>query len=612
MAAAVALALYVATMCPTVYTLDAPELTAAAGVFGVAHPPGYPLFTMLYGALARVLAFGDVALRTNVISAAIAAVTVGLIFRCGRALGASLAGSLGVAVARDWWLQGVSTEVYALDGLLLALALLATARVVRDPAPRSWTLLGLAFGLACGHRTVNVMFLLALLAWVEFARRRSGAPIGRYARFIAAGVATAAIWLFLPLAAGRDPPMNMGDPSEASRLWIVLTAAPYARHLASTDAGLIAGRVVQYGTSLPVQLGLTSLAAFAGVLLLRRAGGARRTAGFGIAGFAALNLLFVVVFNIPDGESFLQPTWVAAGALAALGYDVACRRLGGFGPVAVVAAALLPALWTYSVVDLSGVRTVDSYGKALLESARPGALIVCYDDTARNAMVFQQVIRQHGLDRAVVDVSAPLPWHLEETKQRTVGFDLAGAAGEGWIAGLAQIVVRDPARGLYLTDFDGTDLTALLGPELAARAIQVPTGLLYRVILVDDPRDAGPVSARIAAEADTAFWSAYTIDQPPRAHHDPQLAAVVIRSTQTRFLLAVTYVLAGLPNAALPHLEALSAMEVDALEQVVIDDLATVGRAPDPWRMAARSRRGLEAIRRGATPAEVAQALAPQ
>lgn len=614
--AAVALAVYVATLCPTVYTLDAPELTAAAATFGVAHPPGYPLFTMLYGALARVLPFDDVALRTNVVNALLAAATVGAVFRCGRALGASraasAAGALGIAVARDWWAQGVSTEVYALDGLLLASSVLAAARVGRDASRRSFALLGLAFGLACGHRAVNVVFLLALLAWVELSRRRAGAAVSRYAVFVACGVATAAVWLYLPIAASADPPMNMGDPSDPSRLWVVITAAPYARHLASTTGALVLGRVGQYAVSLPLQLAATAVAAIAGIVLLRRRGAAPGAAGTCVAAFAALNLLFVVLFNIPDGESFLQATWISAGALGAVGYDALARRLGAAGPAAAVALALAPAAWTWSVADLSGVRTVETYGRDLLDSAGPGALIVAYDDNARNAMVFQQVVRGHGTDRAVVDVSAPLPWHQDETRRRTHEFDFAGESGEGWIARLARRFASDPAHGVYLTDIAGVDLASLLGPELAERAALVPTGLLFRVIVSPPGRDAGEERLAVAAATDARFWPTRSIDAPARAHHDPQLASIVVRSAQARFLLAVTYALAGRVDAAVPHLEALAAMDVDTLEMLVIEDLSTIGPAPEAWRLVERSRRALEAVRRGAPPPEVVQALAPR
>ena len=42
-----AFAVFVATLCPTIWFGDGPELIAAADCLGVAHPPGYPLFTLV-------------------------------------------------------------------------------------------------------------------------------------------------------------------------------------------------------------------------------------------------------------------------------------------------------------------------------------------------------------------------------------------------------------------------------------------------------------------------------------------------------------------------------------------------------------------------------------
>ena len=43
------LGVYVLTLCPTVYVEDSAEFATAAAVFGVPHPPGYPLYTLLAG-----------------------------------------------------------------------------------------------------------------------------------------------------------------------------------------------------------------------------------------------------------------------------------------------------------------------------------------------------------------------------------------------------------------------------------------------------------------------------------------------------------------------------------------------------------------------------------
>ena len=75
--AAVALVLYLVTLAPTVATGDSGELAAVAATLGLAHPPGYPTFTLL-GHLFTWLPFGDPAYRVNLLSAVLDMVAVGV------------------------------------------------------------------------------------------------------------------------------------------------------------------------------------------------------------------------------------------------------------------------------------------------------------------------------------------------------------------------------------------------------------------------------------------------------------------------------------------------------------------------------------------------------
>jgi len=63
------LALFALTLGPTVTAEDSGELIAAAWHFGIPHPPGYPLWTILCGVFVHLVPLGSVALRANLFSA---------------------------------------------------------------------------------------------------------------------------------------------------------------------------------------------------------------------------------------------------------------------------------------------------------------------------------------------------------------------------------------------------------------------------------------------------------------------------------------------------------------------------------------------------------------
>ena len=121
------LILYWVTLPRGVLPGDSGELIAASRTLSIAHPPGYPLYTMVGRVLSTVLAFGSMAYRYNLISAIAAAATLALIYcilvenRVRRLL--AVAVSLALGTLGSFWLQATTAEVYAFNALFTALLL---------------------------------------------------------------------------------------------------------------------------------------------------------------------------------------------------------------------------------------------------------------------------------------------------------------------------------------------------------------------------------------------------------------------------------------------------------------------------------------------------------
>ena len=73
--AAAALLLFVPRLHPGIPAGDSSELIAAARTLGTAHPPGYPLWTLLAAAWGALVPLGSYAFRLNLFSAVTAALT---------------------------------------------------------------------------------------------------------------------------------------------------------------------------------------------------------------------------------------------------------------------------------------------------------------------------------------------------------------------------------------------------------------------------------------------------------------------------------------------------------------------------------------------------------
>ncbi|MBU3665213.1 MAG: DUF2723 domain-containing protein [Chthoniobacterales bacterium] len=148
-------AVYFYTAQPNVGLLDSGEFIAAAQHFGVPHPTGYPLWTLLAW-LFQLLPIGNAAWEVNLFSGLCGALAVGATTLLASSMLrwmmpwwggdgrtstlpqmmiALIAGSCGLlfAFSFSFWTQAVIAEVYTLHGLLVGLFLISLYCWVRRP-----------------------------------------------------------------------------------------------------------------------------------------------------------------------------------------------------------------------------------------------------------------------------------------------------------------------------------------------------------------------------------------------------------------------------------------------------------------------------------------------
>ncbi|XP_023684242.2 protein O-mannosyl-transferase TMEM260 [Paramormyrops kingsleyae] len=153
---------------------DSGELITAACELGVAHPPGYPLFTLLSRLAIALLSPLPPAHSVNLLCSLLGAMTSGaLCFTVCRLVGtgpgAVLAGG-AFAVSRLTWQWSVVAEVFSLNNLFVGLifALAACFHCAKSTSDRSkfshWGALCCSLGL-CNQHTL-ILYLLVIIPWV--------------------------------------------------------------------------------------------------------------------------------------------------------------------------------------------------------------------------------------------------------------------------------------------------------------------------------------------------------------------------------------------------------------------------------------------------------------
>ena len=108
---------------------------------GIAHPPGYPLYTTLNYVFTH-LPVGSVAFRAHMLSAVFAAATCTMLwvlcFRVLRSRVLAYTSALGYGLSASFWSQAIIAEVYTLEHLLLFfVAVLVLPRFTVTRQPRS-------------------------------------------------------------------------------------------------------------------------------------------------------------------------------------------------------------------------------------------------------------------------------------------------------------------------------------------------------------------------------------------------------------------------------------------------------------------------------------------
>ena len=325
-----AFALYVATLLPGLGGGDTAEFQRVGPTLGLAHSTGYPLYTLLGWAWARLLPIGGMAWRMNALSAVCAALAVGGVYQLARRLrldpAAALLAAGALATHQTFWLQATQAEVYALATLLLV-GLWWAALDWRDGGAL-WPV-GLWAGLGLAHHRMTLVLLLPvvgafLLAALPIATQPANAPLlprlGLADRRVTVRCYAGALMaLLLPCLLYVYVPLRAAPWQDR---WGVLRDYVLAR---TASDGLQPGRVWADGLARPAAVfrlvsaqwtaaGM-ALALIGVALLLRR----DRFAGLLLALSWAAVFAFCCAYYVADVAVFLIWSHVALALLAGAG-----------------------------------------------------------------------------------------------------------------------------------------------------------------------------------------------------------------------------------------------------------------------------------------------------
>jgi hypothetical protein len=454
--------LYIATLQPDLGgPEDTPKFQFLGYVFGTAHPPGYPLYSMLSGVFVHLVAIGPIAYRANLFSAVMAALACGATFLIARLLGASrwTAGgaALGLASGASFWRSAVFAEVYSLAAATAGLSLLLLL-VWGERLRPAWLLAAVAATAAAfGNHLTIVGVVPAYIVYV-LVRDRKALNVRVVVLATVIVLLGVAQYGYIVVRTKQGAPFLESSATSFSELVGIVTAQRFAgQRFAYSLHTLLTVHLPVVTETMEKDLRLGGLIL---VIVGVAAGVRRKPGGVLLTLGAGLGMLWMVLNVGGDVKGFITPLMVFVWPFAAIGADAVSsavaalsrRRLAGLlaGGAAAAALPLVNVSANYRDSDQSRMVETGELFRALHVQLPDNAGVVTEDYFFSSALYYFRLTPDAPGGKHLLPVPFDAPVVRETAKTHPV-YAFAGAATFLAVEGLRFVPVA--IEGLPLNEW---------------------------------------------------------------------------------------------------------------------------------------------------------------
>lgn len=338
---------YLITLAPGVTFIDSGELSLASVTLGVAHPTGYPLFTML-GKIFTLIPVGDEVYRLNLMSAFISSASLLIFFNLisflfellneaqktktlseDSLLNLSLASTLILAFTLTYWKASTSIEVYSLHSFFLILNIFLFLKLCfgkeKKITGNYWILFAFVLGLSFTNH-LSVIFLAPAFLYLYFAE--FGISKNSILRLIflsipfAAGL-TVYIYLFVRADSGA---FNWGNTYNFDNFLRHFTAKEFEGRMftgsenVKKQFGFLTANLPKEFLYIPVFFVIPGL-----IMLWQKS---KNLLIFFLL-LIVTTIFFSVNYNIPDISNYFLPVYISVTVLIGIGFMLILEKLSG-------------------------------------------------------------------------------------------------------------------------------------------------------------------------------------------------------------------------------------------------------------------------------------------
>jgi hypothetical protein len=450
---------YLLTLAPTVTFIDSGELGAVCCTAGIAHPTGYPLFTLVGYLFSKIPFIYSEIYKLNLMAAVFCAAALFFIFKLmmmfnlycvhinsdkmrnktvaktksqkknqpdvykvidsNIILISSLFGVITLGLSKVFWIQSTAIEVYSLHCLFIGVLLFSFSRNIflieeEKTSKRSilkresgWLIFGLLLGLSFTNH-MSTIFLLPGFAFLYFKRYKfTPDSFKRLLLMIIPFLIGLSLYLYLPIRASQNPEINWGNPTSWEYFFRHISGKQYSVWVFSSLAGAMK-QFKYFLSTTPVDFVYLPvvLAFFGMVYLFQRS---KDIFYFTLILFLTCTLL-AINYDIYDIDSyfllsfFILSIWAGFGVIKL--YIYLRSKYKKIKILYIYFSLIIPLLQlaNYSDVSESNNYLVHDYTLNVFNSVKKNGIVISYQwDNWVSASLYFQHVQGIRKDVAVVD-----------------------------------------------------------------------------------------------------------------------------------------------------------------------------------------------------------------
>jgi len=388
------LLIYLYSLCPDVYLIDSGELAAVSLTLGIAHPTGYPLYTLISYFFAHLP--GEPILYLNLLSGFFSIAAAAFLYSLARHITNSrIAPIFTVSVfafSPIIWRASITNEVHALTALFAVLLLFL---VYKCNDERSLYLIMYLIGLSLTNHMMIISLAAPIFVYVLVTHRPSVQKVSIGIVFLLLGLT---LYYYLIARTNGGAKLAWGNTVNLERLFWHVTGKQYRVWMFSLSLAEVTRNLANGGRILIRNLlYLLSIPSIIGFYLLYKE---NRSIFWLLLTILVLNVLYTVNYSIPDIESYYIPTFIVL--VIGLTYGVK-KLLKYLKNVVIMLLALVIPLINYNSCTLRGNTFGMDFGQTHTLMLPPSSLLITpYWDTYA-PLIYSREIEKLRKDLVVID-----------------------------------------------------------------------------------------------------------------------------------------------------------------------------------------------------------------